>query len=358
MKRVRAGVSFEAIAAEFSRGGKRRFTAAEAETAYKDLAERLSGLRVHPRTLPGGFWLQVRLLPASLVERVASILRIAYFPVPAILLVAWICVTFGWLLWEKGAATFDGADLWCGYVLFLFSLLCHELGHASACARFGSRPADIGFTFYLIYPAFYSDVTSAWALKRWQRVIVDLGGTFFQFALGGLFASAYFACGWEPLRATTLMIWYGALFSLNPIFKFDGYWMVADALGVSNLAAQPGRLIRHLLNKARGGAREPLPWPRWVILALAIYTPITFLTWSYFVIRLVPTLFEATVNFPAALADTFLDLRRAGLAAFPWAGAASFSATTLLLITAWLGVGKLAFGIAGWGRRTMAGPLR
>jgi putative peptide zinc metalloprotease protein len=358
LKRVRAGVSFEAIAEEFSRGGKRRFTATEAEVAYKDLAERLGGFRIDSRVLPGGFWLQVRLLPASCVERVASILAIAYSPVPAALLVAWICVNLGWLLWKTGSAAFDGADLWCGYALFLLSLLGHELGHASACARFGSKPADIGFTFYLIYPAFYSDVTSAWALKRWQRVIVDLGGTFFQFAMGGVFASAYFLCGWEALRAATLMIWYGALFSLNPIFKFDGYWMVADALGVSNLAAQPGRLMRHLLHKVRGSAGERLPWPRWVVLALAIYTPVTFLTWSYFVMRMVPSIFESTINFPTTLAVTVLELRRAGLGAFPWADAASFSATTLLLITAWIGAGRLAIGIAGWGRRAMAGSLR
>ena len=45
---------------------------------------------------------------------------------------------------------------------------------------FGALPDRIGIGIYVIYPALFSDVTAAWRLSRGQRVLVDLGGSYFQ----------------------------------------------------------------------------------------------------------------------------------------------------------------------------------
>ena len=67
------------------------------------------------------------------------------------------------------------------YILVsLFVLLVHELGHASAAHRYKVCPKSIGFGWYIFFPVLYTDVTSAWLANRTQRVIIDIGGFYFQ----------------------------------------------------------------------------------------------------------------------------------------------------------------------------------
>jgi len=180
-----------------------------------------------------------------------------------------------------------------GYLLFLVSLMTHEFGHASACARFGARPRAIGITLYLIYPAFYSDVSDAWSLPRWQRVTVDVAGCLFQAACAGLFAILFIFTGWEPLRFALILVVYSCVFSLNPIFKFDGYWALADALGIVNLGSQPWRITKHFWLSILGRPTRPLPWRGSTLAFLAFYTAASVLIWSGFLWHLVPGLKHA-----------------------------------------------------------------
>jgi putative peptide zinc metalloprotease protein len=46
------------------------------------------------------------------------------------------------------AASIEPGSFGIGYLLFLCSLLVHELGHAAACVRYGARPGAIGATMY------------------------------------------------------------------------------------------------------------------------------------------------------------------------------------------------------------------
>ena len=46
----------------------------------------------------------------------------------------------------------------------------HELGHASACRYGGARPGVMGVGVYLVWPAFYCDVTDAYRLNRAGRL--------------------------------------------------------------------------------------------------------------------------------------------------------------------------------------------
>jgi putative peptide zinc metalloprotease protein len=67
------------------------------------------------------------------------------------------------------------------YALALATMLLHELGHASACRKYGCEHAEIGFCLYLIFPALYIDLSAAWRLPRLQRAVIDIGGMYFQF---------------------------------------------------------------------------------------------------------------------------------------------------------------------------------
>lgn len=123
-----------------------------------------------------------------------------------------------------------------GLVLFmLFSSLFHELGHASACKYFGVKHGGIGFGLYLNFPVLYTEVTEVWRLDRRQRCIVNIAGVYFQsFCLSALLITFFFT-GNDMLRYMILIMNLGFVITLNPFFKFDGYWIVSDLLGVPNL---------------------------------------------------------------------------------------------------------------------------
>ncbi|HEX3529313.1 MAG TPA: hypothetical protein VH988_19825 [Thermoanaerobaculia bacterium] len=339
LRSLRAGWTYEDLARDLSTRGPREVSPAEVEAACLNVADRLREIdgRAADRSLPLGFWLRIRLLSANTVARLATCLSWAYQPFAGVLLLGFITATFPPLL-RQGFPLQLGGAAWLGYLLFLLSLMVHELGHASACSHYGATPSDIGFAAYLVYPAFYSDVTSAWSLRRWQRVVVDLGGMYLQFVVAGIYAGLYLWTHWEPLRSAFFMIWIGALFSLNPIFKFDGYWVLADALGVANLSRQPLILLRHALARLRGRPAEALPWPGWVLAVLAVYAPAVFLTWAWFMAHLLPFLLEKTLGYPQVVLTLWESLSAPGLA---WRGISEFLGTTFILIFAWFGVWSL-----------------
>lgn len=121
--------------------------------------------------------------------------------------------------------------------LVLASLAFHELGHAAACRYGGGRPATMGIGVYLVWPAFYTDVTDAYRLDRRGRLRTDLGGIYFNavFALGA--ALAYAITGFLPLVGLVVLVQIQALYQLLPFVRLDGYHILGDLVGVPNLFA-------------------------------------------------------------------------------------------------------------------------
>jgi putative peptide zinc metalloprotease protein len=333
VQRVHAGSSFASLAREFTENGASEVTEAEIESAYNDVTRRISEITRREISSYGkGFWFQWQLIPPAIVSRVASRLAIAFRASSALVLLAFIAVTGGLMVAQGMPQSPASTAALSGYLLFILSLLAHEFGHASACSHFGAAPSGIGFTFYLIYPAFYSDVTAAWRLGRWQRVAVDAGGTYFQLIAGGGFSVVYFFSGWEPLRIAYFLMLYGMIFSLNPIFRFDGYWIASDALGVTNLAAQPRIFARYVMQRLRGETADPLPWPSWLVAVLVTYAVVSVSVWTFLISRLIPYLLYQSLAFPRMLAVAWETFRNGGLSRELGQQLSAILVSTLLLV--------------------------
>jgi putative peptide zinc metalloprotease protein len=295
-----SGASSEALASALSLQTGRNVSSGEVDEAYQNVIERIEQIEGTPQQLPGGFWLRKQLIPERVVTTVAGHVSFAFHPLAAAVLLAGILAAGVSIAGHSFRLTTQA--LGWGYVLFFLSLFAHEFGHASACARYGARPSDIGFAVYLVYPCFYSDVSAAWRLKRWQRVVIDLGGTYFQLIAAAIYAALYALYGWEPLKVALVLIGGSCAFSLNPIFKFDGYWVAADALGVTNLARQPIRIVKHVRDRLLRKAMKPLPWPGYITLVLFFYTLLTFAVWGMFIWFVLPYLGERLLSYPALAA--------------------------------------------------------
>lgn len=209
----------------------------------------------------------VHLLRAPLVGAIGRTLSRLYHPAVAVPLVmiwlmasTWFAVRQAMDGLQLGGAT--GATFLGAFLLMQASCVLHELGHASAASRFGLQPGPIGFGFYLYFPVFFSDVTAAWLLPRKQRIVVNLGGLYFQ-SIFMMLLLAIFAVAPAPVWRTTILA-HSVLFAatLNPLLRWDGYWVFADLVGVPNLRAEINRLIQYALRRL---LRRPATMPEFYL---------------------------------------------------------------------------------------------
>lgn len=311
LKAVNSGLSFDDLAQRLSEQKGKPVHAEEVERGYQHVIANIEKIEGKVRQDPFGFWFRMTWVPAAVVGRVARILAIAFHPVVATVLIAFSVALILFNIQHIPSPTsFFGNEVsfWSVYGLVLLSVIAHEFGHASACARYGGKPSDIGFSFYWIFPVLYSDVSDVWRLRRWQRVVVDLGGMYFQLVVGAVYFGITLLSGWPGGKYAFALILYSFIVTLNPILKFDGYWVVADALGVVNLWQQPARVLRHFYNRFKGRPVTVLPWSGWVTAFVAIYTPITIGFWLYFMTRIGRVVVGVSQNYPAILQYAFYDL--------------------------------------------------
>ena len=251
---------------------------------------------------------RVRLMSAETVRRVSGILALAFDPKVALILAVAVAGAAG----RASAYTFPASVFRAHYLgaiaLVLLSLLVHEFGHAAACAFFGARPDEIGAGVYLMYPAFYSDVNDAWRLSRKRRVIVDLAGMYFQVVLAAGFVLVYELTGWEAFRAALVLVYGSLVFSLNPFFKFDGYWVLSDALGVTNLGLQWRRLLTFAVDRVRGRATKALPWPPGIAVCVVLCSALSLSLWAKFLLHVGPMLVASSRAYVASATPFAQDL--------------------------------------------------
>lgn len=206
---------------------------------------------------------RITILPASVLKPISKVTRYLYQRSVAIILIAAITLTHYAVLrnFNKamlGEVIFNSSvqSYLAVYALLYACVLWHEVGHVSALARFGKDAKEIGFGLYFIFPVLYTDVSNCWALKRWQRVIVDCGGVYFQAMTAIPLYLTHLLTG-SPIPVFMILVNFSLiLLILNPVLKFDGYWVLADALGIINLREKSLALVSHYFRRLI--LRQPL----------------------------------------------------------------------------------------------------
>src|ERR1041385_6924446 len=115
-------------------------------------------------------------------------------------------------------------------------------------------PAGMGAGIYLVWPAFYTDVTDAYRLPRRARLRTDLGGLYFNAIVAVVTLGAWFATRVDALLLIIALQMLEMVKQLSPMIRADGYHILADATGVPDLYAHIGPTLRRLLPRRR---REP-----------------------------------------------------------------------------------------------------
>lgn len=209
-------------------------------------------------------------------------LRTALF-VLALLTVAGTALALG--TGGRDEETLRGSEVACAVTLTLLGVLAHELGHLAACARFGAKHGGIGVGLYWCMPVFFADVNGAWTLPRLQRAAVDVGGVYFQCIYIVGLGAIYMATAAPAVQEAIAWNVFLTLHTLNPVLKYDGYWLLADLSGTPNLHAQIGASARKVWDVVRGESGASLPTVK-PLLLLSAFTGIALAYFVYLLLML------------------------------------------------------------------------
>jgi putative peptide zinc metalloprotease protein len=173
----------------------------------------------------------------------------------------------------------DPVDLLLVAALSVASALFHECGHAAGCRRGGARPGRIGVGIYLVWPAFFTNVTDSYRLSRAGRLRTDLGGVYFNliFMLG--LAGVYAMSSAKILLLVVALTHLEMLEQLLPFVRFDGYFILSDLVGVPDLFARIAPVMRGSLSRRHGDPRvATLRRPTRIVITAWVLTVIPLLT--------------------------------------------------------------------------------
>lgn len=168
--------------------------------------------------------------------------------------------------------------------LVLACITIHELGHLSAYYRFTGEFGTMRVGFHRLLPYGVAVVPNPWTLASRQRLVFTFGGVWFQL-LAALGLSAAYALNRSGEIALTLFLMdVGVLWVLSPAGRTDGYWIVADLLGVSSLEST-SRAHTPADIPADKTWRDARPFCRRASAALAIlaviHAGLQWLLWSF-----------------------------------------------------------------------------
>jgi putative peptide zinc metalloprotease protein len=191
-------------------------------------------------------------------------------------LIAWCVLVVAALLsllphWADAVSGVSSAIAPSNWIFIMTSYvllkLWHEFGHGIMCKRFGGQVPEFGAMMLVLLPSPFVDASSSWAFKnKWHRVAVGAGGMMFELAAAAVAAFIWIATkddkGAVHQLAYNIMLTSGVstlVFNANPLMRFDGYYMLSDAIEVPNLMTRSTNLLKFLFLKHVYRVENPVP---------------------------------------------------------------------------------------------------
>src|SRR3954464_13788822 len=240
----------------------------------------------------------------ELTRRITAPFAVLFHPVLAVVATLIFSGVAYWVLFDKGlaSAAYDAFNR-PGLLLTVFAITIvsagfHEFGHAAALRRGGGTPGAIGAGLYLIWPAFFTDVTDGYRLSRRDRIRTDLGGLYFNALVSLAMYGVWLGTRWDGLLLVIAAQILQMVRQLPPLVRFDGYHLLADVTGVPDLFHRIGPTLRSFLPKRwrRADSRELKLWARVVVtIWTVVVVPVLLLTMLMSVIAL-PRILGTTIH--------------------------------------------------------------
>lgn len=252
--------------------------------------------------------LRMALIPSEVANAIVNPFTVLYFPPVLVAIVLLALAGHVWLYLVHGVARGASQVIYNpGLILaligaFVLAAAFHELGHGAGLRYGGGKVRQMGVGLYLVYPVFYTDITSSYSLGRGARLRADFGGFYFNVIFQLIALGLFALTGLEFLLIVVMLLDIEILYQLLPFVRMDGYWILADLTGVPDFFTRMGATLRGFFPGAKKTQMAPLkPAAR-----------IVFILYTIVVVPLLALLlFGAFKSFPhviATVADSSVKL--------------------------------------------------
>lgn len=152
---------------------------------------------------------------------------------------------------------FFAADRWLILAVTMAIVkVIHEFGHGLSCKKFGGECHEIGFMLLVFTPCLYCNVSDSWMLpNKWKRVWIGAAGIYVEMILASFAAYVwYFTESGTTINDLCLnMMFLNAVSTVlvngNPLLRFDGYYILMDALEIPNLRQKSTEVLKRWFQK-------------------------------------------------------------------------------------------------------------
>lgn len=141
------------------------------------------------------------------------------------------------------------------YVCTVFVKILHELGHSFAVKKYGGEVHTIGIMFMLLAPLPYMDATASWSFrKKRHRIFVGAAGMLTEFFIAALALIIWANVGGGLVKSLAYNVLIMSsistvLFNINPLMRFDGYYILTDLLDMPNLQQHSVMHLKYVLER-------------------------------------------------------------------------------------------------------------
>jgi putative peptide zinc metalloprotease protein len=246
-----------------------------------------------PQSAPSLLFLQLRraVFGEQTIEPIARVLQVLFAPPVLIPVLVAIAVAHGGVLvdgLDEGLMGLVETLLYTpGLMLASLGMMfvtgfVHEFGHAAALRYGGGRARSIGVGIYLMDPAFYTDVTDSYRLGRGARLRTGFGGIYFDLILSTIFIVVYRFTGHEAALVFALVNTLEVLTEFSPLGRYDGYWLLADLVGVPDFFALMKPFLRSVLPLRRWNGPKLAPLKPFAKVVFALYAFLVVPAFAFF----------------------------------------------------------------------------
>ena len=153
-----------------------------------------------------------------------------------------------------------------GLLTFAVLKIVHEFAHAYTAEKYGVSVSHMGVAFIVMYPVLYTEASGSWALSsRKHRVHIGMAGILAELCIAGIALWLWnFSNPGDVLHSLSFMVVSVSLISsllvnLNPLMRFDGYYMFSDYTRIENLQSRACAIARYRLRQILFASREDPP---------------------------------------------------------------------------------------------------
>lgn len=138
----------------------------------------------------------------------------------------------------------------------------HEFGHAFAVRRYGGEVHTMGVMLMVFSPLPYVDASASWSFRsKWKRALVGASGMLVEVFIASIALLVWANTGTGLVNTLAYnMIFIASvstvLFNINPLLRFDGYYILSDILDIPNLHKQSQAHLVYLIEKYVFGCKN------------------------------------------------------------------------------------------------------